>query len=578
MRRRGPHAAPSMSSAAALVFPCVFATALVFSGAAVAPQGAAARTDTPASRGPGGADPAPSVPPPSAAASGTTSASSVDERGHRLLLDGKAAEAARLYAEAISADPSDRIAMAGRIRALIVQDLWKEALSEARRFAASLPGYPESAAPVPPPPEAVSQAQDGPSAQTAPASPLRRSGNADVLTALGEALYRAGLIPEAARTLEPIAAVASPPARALLFLGLSRAAEGRDAEAAELLARASSSDPDDRDILFRAAGAAPTRARAVQMLEAYLARCAGDDPDRIEGARGTIRLYRALGERPVWVPDARPPRVEIPMWPLRDRSGGLRGFVIEMTVPQGRPIRLLLDTGSSGLFLVERIAARAGFSVLSEETVFAGGGDAHQATRRGLFSAVGFGPVSFKDALASVTNEEIEATGLYHGVVGPSVFAGYSVTLDLPRARLVLEKETGQAQGSPYWDVEGQMLVEAGTGGGARGLFLLDTGATSSVLSESFALLDPAARLGDPASVRAFGGPLRGSRSLRGVTLRFQGLETQAGSALRATDLTQRSRLGGVEVAGFLGLDLLERATITVAPRARRVAVLAGRK
>jgi predicted aspartyl protease len=419
---------------------------------------------------------------------------------------------------------------------------------------------------------------DGRSTQAAQSQALTRAGDADVVTALGEALFRAGLIPEAARTLEPLVPVDSPPARALLFLGLTRAAEGRDADAAELLSKAASSDPEDRDVLFRAAGAAATRAGAVRMLEAYLARSVGDDPDRIEGAKGTVRLYRALGERPVWVPAPRPAQAEIPLWPLRDRSGALRGFVIEMTVPQGKPIRLLLDTGSSGLFLVQRIAARAGFSVLSEETVFGGGGDARQASRRGLFSSVAFGPISFTDALASVTDEEIEPTGQYHGVVGLSVFAGYTVVLDLPRARLVLEKETGQAQGSPYWEVEGQMLVEAETAGGARGLFLLDTGATSSVLSEGFAAHDPASRLGDPAPVRAFGGPLKGSRSLRGVTVRFQGLETRSGSTLRAADLTQRSRLGGVEVAGFLGLDILDRTTITVASRARRVSVLAGRK
>jgi hypothetical protein len=41
------------------------------------------------------------------------------------------------------------------------------------------------------------------------------------------------------------------------------------------------------------------------------------------------------------------------------------------------------------------------------------------------------------------------------------------------------------------------------------------------------------------------------------------------------SDLTQRSRLGGVEVSGFLGMDLFDRTTIVVDTRARRLAVVA---
>ena len=39
--------------------------------------------------------------------------------------------------------------------------------------------------------------------------------------------------------------------------------------------------------------------------------------------------------------------------------------------------------------------------------------------------------------------------------------------------------------------------------------------------------------------------------------------------------MTQRSRLGGVEVSGFLGMDLLDKTTIVVDTRARKVAVVA---
>ena len=116
------------------------------------------------------------------------------------------------------------------------------------------------------------------------------------------------------------------------------------------------------------------------------------------------------------------------------------------------------------------------------------------------------------------------------------------------------------------------MLVEATTQDGRAGLFLFDTGATTSLLSLDFA--DAAkAWIGGENHARGYGGPLRDAREVRGVRLRFQGLETP-GAPMTASDLDQRSRLGGVEVSGYLGLDLLARTRVTVDTVARRITVV----
>ena len=119
------------------------------------------------------------------------------------------------------------------------------------------------------------------------------------------------------------------------------------------------------------------------------------------------------------------------------------------------------------------------------------------------------------------------------------------------------------------------MLVEAATLDGRSGLFLFDTGATASLLSLDFADATPGAHVGAATNVRAYGGALRDAREVRGVRLRFQGLETGGGS-MTASDLAQRGRLGGVEVSGYLGLDLLARTVVTVDTVNRRVTVTKG--
>ena len=47
------------------------------------------------------------------------------------------------------------------------------------------------------------------------------------------------------------------------------------------------------------------------------------------------------------------------------------------------------------------------------------------------------------------------------------------------------------------------------------------------------------------------------------MRLRYQGRQN-AEPVLNAGDLDQRSRLGGVEVSGFLGLDILDRTRIVI--------------
>ena len=103
------------------------------------------------------------------------------------------------------------------------------------------------------------------------------------------------------------------------------------------------------------------------------------------------------------------------------------------------PIRVLLDSGSTGLFLVERIAAKGGLTFLAEETTFGGAGSGRQPDRRGLLASVAVGGLRFSDALVTTTSHEIEPTGRYHGVLGLSIFQGYRITLDLARETLVLE-------------------------------------------------------------------------------------------------------------------------------------------
>jgi hypothetical protein len=407
--------------------------------------------------------------------------------------------------------------------------------------------------------------------------------DAEASTALGEALFRAGRLVEASDVLSRVVEDHDPPpVRALVQLGMLRLAEGRGREGSDLLNTAMQLAPEDPYVLFRAAGAAGERAEVIQALQRYVDLAGESDPDRVEAARGTIRFLAALGDRETWVRSEWPDEATLPLRAIPGKAGVVRGYTLKAMVGERRkPVRILLDTGSPGFYLDEKIARKHGMDVMAEATVFGGGGSGRHRSKRGLMSRLDFGAVGFRDVLASTSGVRLDPAASFQGLVGIDPFAGYIVTLDLARGTIRLETPPstgdpwpgeGWSPGARYWTVSGQFLVEAGDAGGAAGLFILDTGATHSLVSENFVQQVDGAVVRGEGAVRAFGGVRPDSARVRGVDLRFQGMDGSA-PILGVDDLSLRSRLSGVEICGFLGLDILAGKVIRIDTLARKVFV-----
>jgi len=459
------------------------------------------------------------------------------EACHRLVVRSLAVMLAVLAVFAVVAEEWADCGPAEEARLLLDRDEWREALALALKLDDEFDYHPE------------------------------------IRSVLGEALYRAGEFEEAGDILEKLIESGSPPPRALLTLGLIRAAEARFEEASRLVGEALARAPDDPVVLFRAAGFQETRAETVELLERYLAIGDGEDPDRIESARGTIRLFGELREKDLWVSKDRPERMEARLRPVPDGRGGVLGYTVPILLGGKRkPVRILLDTGSPGLFLSNRVARKRGFVPLAEETTFGGGGSGRHLSGRGLFDRFAFGALVFTEALATTSKRAIDPYSRYDGLLGLSVFDGYRITLDLGERRLLLEPSHGEPLGDRYWVIMGQAVIRVRSAGGPAGLFLLDTGANHTILDLSFAGEIEGATIGDLSRVHGYGGARQGARTVDGAVVGFQGLQSD-GRRMNAVDLSMRSRMGGVEISGFMGLDLLDGARITIDTVTRRVLI-----
>jgi tetratricopeptide (TPR) repeat protein len=431
---------------------------------------------------------------------------------------------------------TDLGAFTERVHALLAEDRWRQALDVAEGACGDQPGDPRCA------------------------------------SLLGQASFRAGRFEEVERLLAPIVDDPQAPPRALLTLARLRNAQGRGRESAALGQRAVEAAPEDRLLLYWAADVAPTRQRTVELLDRYLERSEGDNADRIEDAEGTLRVLKELGDRRVWIPLQRPERLELPLRHIWDEAGDTVGYVLIASIGErGKPAKLLFDTGNHGLYVIERIASKRGFTSLGEATTFGGAGSRKHRVERGLFPVFALGDLRYADALVTSTHEEVEATGRFHGLLGLSALAGYRVTLDLRKKRILLEPATEPLEGQPYWVIAGQILVRAAAEGGEPGLFLFDTGAMRSLLSQAHVEGIEGVTFGTATAVQGLGGMYEGARAVHGTRLAFQGLNGRRNPT--AVDTSARSRMTGVEISGYLGLDVLARARIIIDTRHQTIRV-----
>jgi hypothetical protein len=108
--------------------------------------------------------------------------------------------------------------------------------------------------------------------------------------------------------------------------------------------------------------------------------------------------------------------------------------------------------------------------------------------------------------------------------------------------------------------VDGQLLlaVELGEKEPVRALLLLDTAATRSLLDLSVARQLPAFRSTGNRQVAVYGGAAGLAGSVGAVTLGVGPARVRL-TDVPVVDISVRSRLSGIRVAGLLGLDVLGR-------------------
>ncbi len=337
----------------------------------------------------------------------------------------------------------------------------------------------------------------------------------------GEVRFRQGDIGGAEREFKK--AIELSPANARAFWGLGRVLQCASlrSTARNYFRRAHELDPSDPGIFLAWANTLSGKERA-EALRAYLAM---NDPTLDEDGRLALVLHLAGEESPArkratFVGEYAPSEIGLSRVMLDINR--IRAFAIPVKIDDAKPLRLVVDTGASGIVLNGKTASRLALTRLAD-SIFGGIGDErkHEAGYIAIAGRVKIGNVEFTDYPIEVSDRKAESDT--DGLIGTNFFSDFLVTLDfgahklrlnpLPNHRpgeetLVDRRITPELIGfTPVFEFGHSLMISSHLNDSDRpALFLLDTGSSTSIVSKQLAAEVTKVRRDDRSSVRGLSG------------------------------------------------------------------------
>jgi len=385
---------------------------------------------------------------------------------------------------------------------------------------------------------------------------------APTLTALAEVQLRQGEPWLALQTLDQ--AAAADPCYARIHLIRSRALRIDSMYASERkeLESAYDIDPTDPDIQYEWSRV-DSPANEIEGTDKALAAQKDIDVETRKRAETTVHAMMPLlfenSQTCQVVPDA--PSATLPLQATFADVKHIDGYRLEADFPQGKA-KLIVDTAASGLFISKALADVNGFKQGPEDPP----GTAHIDSFR-------VGSLEFRNCLVGVTDGPI--AGKSDGFIGTDIFASWLITLDYRNAKLILAPlppQAGDLPGdravppeladyTPVYHRRQYLLVPLTFGNKSRKLFILATGMRFS------AMTSPVAHSLSKITVNftnteqtANGGKAQFYREV--FDIQMANLPQIHQGHILELDPTVIDRNAGFEIAGMLGLDVLQPLTL----------------
>jgi len=458
------------------------------------------------------------------------------------------AKAAELYSAVIAKEPANAQAYYGVVRALL----------GARRAAEAYP-YAE---------QALQRCPQTVEAEDAAGLAMFRKGD----LASAETHFRAAL---KLHVNDP---------NALLGMASIYSVVSKNKTARTFAMKAYGQDPNDPQLMLARANTlkGPEHIQALQRVLALLDSSSEDAKD----LAAHLSLDQATAGRELRRLATPYQAAQVKLFRIMDGPGKWRGVGLRVQFNQKQTVRLLLDTGASGISLAPKVAEKAGLQVLGGEGRDAKGigDDKAGIAFEYLAAEVRIGDVAFADyPVAVFRGAQSPDTD---GLIGADVFRRFIVGIDLPGLELSLEQRPGEAAESPDEPVDSSDAMPPGfvrvyrfgnhlalptsVNGDRAMIFLVDTGSSANLIDAATARQSSFLYNDGRTVVKGVQGGVSDVSRARRISLVFAGFR-QDNPDVIAINLEKMSNDFGVGFSGILGMPVLGQMKLTIDYREGRI-------
>lgn len=397
--------------------------------------------------------------------------------------------------------------------------------------------------------------------------------NPKALSLVGMTLLNLGNFKDAQLLLNNAAALSQKEPLVWFGLGLIDFYENQIDKGLEKLKIASYLDPDEPDYVFTLAqvfARAEKYSEAALAYDRFLQISPASDIDRRNRIKGLIGFLRFLGgKQKLYEIGKDAPQTIIPIKLARDRP------IIEVGV-NGRDekLRFVLDTGSGISVISDETAKKFKIKPISRGGMArAVGGDGKFEIVYGFLRSVNLGGVKINNVPVYIrkfhdNGEQVD------GYIGLSLISKFLTTVDYPNLTFTLTKKNQETTANFNKDSVALplRLTSSGFLSGEVHLhgienaqnFIVDTGASISVISEGLANSDELSRFSTDEKMRVVGaaGVTENVRSYMLPKMSFGSHSREKIKAI-ALDLNVINEASGFEQAGILGGNFLKNYSLT---------------
>jgi len=262
----------------------------------------------------------------------------------------------------------------------------------------------------------------------------------------------------------------------------------------------------------------------------------------------------------------------------------VRGLGLPLKINGRRPLRMLLDTGASGILVKQSAVDKAELNHLGSGEAW-GAGDAGP---RKIFGSIAdtceIGSLKYKACLIGATEGKKRISGDEDGLIGADVFSDYIIHIDFQKQLLHRTPQPPRPprpprppnpQGydrvigpdekdfTPVFRYGGHLFVSTRVNGKSFGLFLLDTGAGLATIDSVFARLSTKIRGNEYMHVTGVSGNVNEVFEADKAIIDFAGYRQQ-NIGLTSFNLNTSPEHQEVRMAGVLGLPVLALFRLTL--------------